>query len=469
MVRGLSTWTRRSRKTAKRLAIDQSGFTLVESIVAFTILIAIIVAVVGLFGYDLATINVGKTRALGLGLANEKLEYLRDLPYNSLATVYGPIYPPGTLIDDDYQTRGNIKFRVHTDIDYVDDNYDGNAAGTVQGKPVDLYPYDYKRAQVTVYIANSNRKVATLSTFIAAKAAETSSNTGILIIKVVDASGQPVDNATVVIINPNPSPVVNITTTTDSSGLVVIPKLPPDNAHGYHIVASEAGFSTDSTSPDPPGTQTPTNPDPNVLVQQITNITLSIDRTSTLNLHVVDTSGNPVASQSVTITGTKKIYTTPDVYKTTVTKTTDASGNATLSSAEWDSYSFSVPSGRNIVTSVAYSPVALAPNSSQTVTLTLSSSGSWPTIKSATPTTDATGTSSTPLTITGTNLTGASLTLRLSGQSDIVATGVTVTGGGTSLTGNINLATATPGNWDIIITSPAGNQAIQTGGFVVTP
>lgn len=444
----------------------QGGFTLIESIISFTILVTIIVAVVELFGYDLATISIAKTRALGLALANQQMEYLRDLPYDSLATVKGPIYPPGTLLDDQFQTSGNIKFRIHTAIDYVDDPYDGNAAGTIPGKPVDLYPYDYKQAQVTVYLASSGKQVATVVTSIAAKAAETSSSTGILTIKVLNANGQPVAGASIHVTNPNPNPAVDITTTTDNTGLVVIPKLPPDSSHGYHIVASKGGYSTDTTNPYPGGSQSPTNPDPNVLVQQITNVTLAIDQLSSLNLHVVDTSGSPVASQSVTITGAKTIDVNPNVYKYNNTLTTDASGNITLSNIEWDSYTFKVPNGKYIVTVAPVQPVALAPNSTQNVTMTVSSSSSWPTISTISPTTDATGTNPVTLTITGTNLNGASFKLHMSGQTDIVATGLTSSS--TSLSGTINLTGAATGNWDVVVTS-GGNQATQTGGYSVTP
>ena len=444
----------------------ESGFTLLESIISFTILVTVIVAVTQLFTFDLTSINIAKTRALGLAIATQQMEYLRDLPYNSLSTQFGAIYPPGNIADDSYQVVDNIKFHVHTVIEYYDDPYDGNAAGTIPGKPKDLYPYDYKLVQIYVYINSSGTKVASLTTSIAAKAAETASNTGILSIKVNDANGNPVNDATVTITNPNPTPAVNITTTTDETGSVVIPVLPPDSNHGYHVVVSKAGYSSSWTSPYTSGSQVPTIPDLNVLAQQITSQTFAIDLVSSLTVHVVDTGGNPENDQSVTITGAKTLYTNPTVYKYQTTKTTDNSGNISLTNMEWESYSFSVPNGKYIVSTVPYQPSALSPNTSLTVTLTITGSSSYPTITSVSPTSDATGTSSVSLTITGTNLKNATFYLSQAGQANIVATGLSSSS--TSLSGNLSLTGAATGNWDIVVTN-GGNTVTQTGGYVVTP
>ena len=441
---------------------------MVELIVGATVMALITVSILSLLVGSLYSISLGKDRSLGLALANEKLEYLRDLPYDSLATQHGTIYPPGSILDDENVTRNNVKFRVHTVIDFVDDPYDGNAAGTIPGKPTDLYPYDYKKAQISIYLVNSNAMVATLTTNLGAKAAETASNTGILQISVQDANGHPVANANVQITNANVSPAVNISTTTDNTGQVEIPKLPPDNGGHYQIIASLGGYSTAQTYADPSGSQTPVNPNPNVLVQKITNVTLSIDRVASLTAHVVDTSGTPIASQSVTVTGTKKIYTNPDVYAYSAAQTTDASGNFTVSGLTWDSYNVSVPAGKYIVSVSPIQPVAVNPNTSVPVTIVLTSSSSWPTIGTISPSSDNTGSNPTTITITGSNFAvGSTVTLAMAGQRSLAATSVT-RNSSTSLTANFNLTGAATGNWDVVVTS-GGNQATETGGFNVTP
>ncbi len=365
----------------------ESGFTLIETIIGLTIMMLMITAVVGLFVDNLHVLTIGKARAIGLQLANEQMEYLRDLPYQSAATVGGAIYPPGTIADTQTMIRGGYTFWVQTEISYVDDPYDGNAAGTIVGKPTDLNSGDYKKAQVTVRMRNATgTKVAQLTTDIAGKAAETASNTGVISVKVIDANGQPVANASVHIYNPSPNPDVDITTTTDNQGSVVIPNLPPDSSNRYQITASLSGYSTDGTIADPAGAQTAVEQNLNVLAQQISAITLSIDRIATLNLSVVDTSGAALAGKAITVTGAKKIKQNPDEYKYSASSTTDSSGSISLSAMEWDSYSFVSPAGYYLVSVQPYAPVALQPGTSLSVKLILSTLSSFPAISSVTPT-----------------------------------------------------------------------------------
>jgi hypothetical protein len=455
---------------------NEGGFTLVELIFGAVIMALMVSAIASLYVSNLQTVVLGKGRAIGVALANEKMEALRDLPYDSVATQNGTIYPPGNIFDNETTTRDNFKFTIHTDISYIDDPYDGYAScpcstGPAAGKPKDLYPYDYKKAQITVKLVSSGAVVATATTDIAGKAAETSSNTGILSITVIGADSSPIANAIVTITNSNPSPAVNITTTTDNQGLVLIPKLPPYSNNSYHITASLPGYSTDGTIPDPPGSQSAVQQDMNVLVQQVNPITLKIDRLSTLYVHAVDTSGNPMGGLSVTTTGTKQIKTNPIVYKYSQATATDASGNITLSGMEWDSYNFAMPNGYYLVSSSPYVPVPLGANSSATVNLVVSTSAAWPIITAATPISQQTGTNSFTIKLTGSNMPStATMKLRQSGQSDISGTSCASSGSNPTQTHTctFNLSGAATGTWDIAVTNATGTTT-QTGGFSVTP
>ena len=71
--------------------------------------------------------------------------------------------------------------------------------------------------------------------------------------------------------------------------------------------------------------------------------------------------------------------------------------------------------------------------------------------------------------ITGTNLpTGTTVVLRLSGQADIAATGVTSASGDTELTGTFDLTGVQTGTWDLIVTDPSVRVVTQVGGFVIS-
>ncbi|MBW4060991.1 carboxypeptidase regulatory-like domain-containing protein [Candidatus Saccharibacteria bacterium] len=447
----------------------EAGFTLIETIVGLVVMTIMVTAISQLFIDNLHVVTVGKARAIGLALAQEQIENLRDLPYQSLATQFGEIYPPGILPDNQILVRGGYTFTVNTSIKYVDDPYDGNAAGTIPGKPVDKNPGDYKRAEISVYLKTSGQLVAQLTTDLAAKASETSSNTGVLSIKVIDSNGNPVPQANVTIFNPNPNPDVNIATTTDNLGFVTVPDLPLDSSNRYVVTASLPGYSTSGSTADPAGPQTATIVNPNVLVQQVTAITLSIDHTSNLSLHVEDTNGNPVSALKVTTSGAKTIYQNPSVSKYSIANTTDGTGNINLTGLEWDSYSFAVASGYYLVSAQPYAPLILAPGTTSAVNLVVTTNSNYPTITNVSPNASSTGNNAMVMTITGTHLSSSStITLKSAGQPDINATGITSGGGDTSLSGTFNFTGAPTGSWDVVVTSN-GNTVTQTGGFSVTP
>jgi prepilin-type N-terminal cleavage/methylation domain-containing protein len=446
----------------------EKGFTLVELIISAVVVSIMVISSVELFSANLQSMALGKARATGIALANEKMEYLRDLPYDSLATQHGEIVPAGSILDDEYLTRNGIKYHVHTIIQYVDDPYDGNLDGTISGKPTDLYPYDYKQAEIEISLVNGGYSVASLSTNIGAKAAETSSNTGILRLKVLDANGLPVEDATARIINSTLSPAVDITTTTDSKGFVIIPKLPPDSGNDYSIVITKPGYSTDRTYSDPSGSQTAVLLNPNILVQQITDITFGIDQTANIGIDIVDTSGNPIANVNATITGSKKKYANPDVFKYSQASTSDSNGHIALSGIEWDGYNIALSGGYYIVNTLPYQAVAVNPGGSTNIKIVATNNAGYTRVSSVSPVSDdAVGT--TVVTIKGANFTtGTTVKLVKSGQPDIVSSSTSISGGNT-ITANLNLTGVTSGSWDVVVTNGAGNVATQVGGFSVTP
>src|SRR3954469_16510321 len=101
----------------------EGGFTLVEVVFGAVIMALMVASVGSLFISNIQTVTLGKARAIGVALANEKMEALRDLPYDSVSTQNGTIYPPGNILDNETVTKDNFRFSVHTDINYVDDAY----------------------------------------------------------------------------------------------------------------------------------------------------------------------------------------------------------------------------------------------------------------------------------------------------------------------------------------------------------
>jgi len=458
------------------------GFTLPEVLIDLVLFSAIAIAIFSSLIFLQRSINLAKIKIQAVELANQKIEELRNLPYDSLSTEHGTIYPAGQIADTENLDLGNTPFVVQTTIKYVDDPYDGNFSGTIPGKPQDFYPYDYKKAEVKITTPQDLTVLAQLSTNVSGKASETSGNSGILSIKVLNSHGQPKASAQVVVTNSFPNPPVDIHTFTDSLGLVVIPILPPDSSNHYHVTATAPGESTDSTNPITAQLRHPVQPDLNVLVQQVTNQTLSVDALANINITIKDLSDTPLPNVPITVTSNKLLYTNPTVYKYQQTFNSNAGGNISLAAIEWDSYSLT-PGNPYIISSVSpYQPIPLEAGSTVNADVFVTTSTTAPTFLKTEPLT-APNNAPLTLTFTGANfaLTGASVTLAYEvpptptptpiggyDAGDTLGTEVTVTPDRTQLFATFDFINKMPGSWSIRITNPNGEFVKQPKGITIT-
>lgn len=429
-----------------------------------SIIALVAAAVLSAYSAGFKSMELARAKIAAVALANEKMEEIRNMTYDSLATKAGPIYPPGDIFDDEQVERKGIAFNVHTAISYIDDPYDGNAAGTIPGKPKDLYPYDYKKAEITVSKLGRSGYLSKLSSNVAAKAAETPSNTGIIVICVVDSSSSPVPEATVTIENPDANPPVNISALTGSDGCIMVPNLPPSNQNNYHLTATKDGYSIDLTYPRTSQNPNALIPDVDVLAQDVTSQTLIIDKFSTMNVVFVDQDGAALPNQSVHIEGSKKKYFNPDTPKYAADLMTDASGRIAMNNLEFDDYVFSITGWR--ITAVSpYQPVNLKADTTLDVKVLATQLGSLPGISSCLPISGKIG-ETVNLTISGNQFqNGLSVNL-INGTSEIVGSNIIVTGSDT-IEADFNLTGAIEGFWDILITNPDGQSIRQEKGFEV--
>jgi hypothetical protein len=439
------------------------------------VITAVFAAIVSSFILVLNTVNSGKIRTAATALANEQMESLRNLPYEDLSTAGGTVLPQGTILDSQTLTRSNVSFALATTIITVDDPFDGCAipAGTnlyecTDGGTAsiqDVIPTDYKRISVEVSKAGTATVLARLVSNAAAKAAETSGNTGMLLIKIVDANGQPVSGATVTVTNPVTG--VNVTGVTNAQGYVFIANIPPDNQNGYHIVVTKDGYSTDYTTPRTAQNPNQHQPDVDVNVQEVTIQTLAIDQLSTMNVTVKNEAGSAIPNIQITATGSKITQINPELPKNVYTQTTNASGVATFTDIEWDGYAITVPSGYQIISTSPYQLVDLQPSSTMEVVVAATTNSNWPVITSVNPSAGITGTS-VDIAIEGDNFTGGStVLLRRQGQSDVLPANTNVAPNEKSIDVTFSLSGVATGAWDLVIIS-SGQTVTQIEGFIVS-
>jgi hypothetical protein len=337
------------------------GFTLVELVVTIVVLGMMVIAFFGLFDSLIQSTISAKHEAIAVTLDTNQMEYLKSLPYDSLAVQGGSIYATNLLPATKTQIVDGVTFTITTSISYVDDAYDGCASYPTQalklvycrnypppsGAPTtDTNPADYKQIHVSVK-DKSGVVLSSEDTEVGARVAETASTTGALFVSVIDGSGNPVTGATVSVTDSLVSPAVNVSDNTDQNGEAIFYDLPPDSGTNYVITASESNYSTLNTIA-PSGSLQPTYINQKILSQLSSSITLVLapQGTNSLLMQATDTSGNPLSGVKLYTKGGYKKYTSITDYSYyfdnyysnfdsgTVSDsrpTTDSSGYATLS------------------------------------------------------------------------------------------------------------------------------------------
>jgi type II secretory pathway pseudopilin PulG len=136
---------------------DQRGFGLVETIFAFTLLALVLLALLTLLIGSIGTAKASRVQTLATQLANQRMEELRGLPYESIGILSSEIEegdtmtPEGILPTTETTTFAGREFTIKYDIKWVDDSVDGLGSSDVDV----LGGYssgwqDYKKVTLTV-------------------------------------------------------------------------------------------------------------------------------------------------------------------------------------------------------------------------------------------------------------------------------------------------------------------------------
>lgn len=519
---------------------QEAGYTLVELLVCVVVLAVLSLGAFQLFTSLLHSAIVAQRQAVASTLATNQMEYLKSLPYDSLAIAGGPILSTTTIPGTITKTVQGGKYTVRTTINYADDAYDGcgsytpaNLAQTYcrsypppTGATTDTNPGDYKDVRVTVTDI-SGTQLASLNTHIAALVAETASNTGAVFVRVIDDSGNPINGASVNIVNTFTSPAVNLNNNTDQNGIAIFYGLPPSSTgNRYVITASNSGYST-LTTIAPSGSLQPTYLSQNLITQSSSSVTLTLKPmgANSLVIEATNETGTPINQAKIYVKGGYKRYIdindTSYYYETPATPTpdkrpvTDASGLVSLTNLVPGSYFFcdnsvtanscTVGAGTTryyVAAAVPYGgdhplqPIVVPiydPNNPPTTTFTynsveylqkvrlmLTTSTSFPRITSIAPGTASIANdslSSFAFTLTGTNLCTptsgncSSINIRFTQASNTFT--ASCSGTHTSLSCTTNLSAAVAGNTQLVITSGSNTLTLPgaplLGGILVIP
>jgi hypothetical protein len=304
-----------------------------------------------------------RARVAARNIAQEKVEQIRNLPYDDVGTEGG--IPPGSIQPEEYVVVNGLRYQINTSIIYIDDEFDGVA-------PIDLLPTDYKRVRVNVSwegISASDNNPATIITDVAPSGIETTEGGGTLSILVFDANAQPVPQADVLIVSTEVEPQINLSLQTSDNGRVFLPGAPECKKPCYEITVSKDGYSSERTySTDE--VDNPNKPHASVLEGELTEVSFAIDEVGSISVSSFsdrDSGFNPFPDVDFRMRGDKTIGTDhrdDPVYKYEERLSTDEDGELEIEDLEWDNYTISVDTddGWDISGSNPPIPITLSPN-----------------------------------------------------------------------------------------------------------
>ena len=367
------------RASTKRKFSVSRGFTFVELVVGIAVFLVVVVGVYSSYTAVFTVVQTSRAKIDAISLIDEQLEIIRNLPYSSVGIVGG--IPSGVLSHTQTLVRDTTSFLVTLTVRNIDDPFDG----TVNGTPKDTSPADYKLVEVDVDCPTcKNFRTMTVTTQVAPKNLETASTNGALLVKVIDANGNPLADASVHIQNNQVNPTIAIDDVTNNQGVLEVVDVPP-GTNAYAITVTKAGYSTDQTYASSVSNPNPSKPLATVLLQQLTQITFIIDKLSTFAVSSVNNTCTPIGNIDFSLTGNKLIGTNPNVFKYNQNQVTNSGGTLNLSNIEWDTYTFlNIDPGYDLVGMNPLSPVAIVPNSTQNIQLVLAPKNSdtlWVTVR----------------------------------------------------------------------------------------
>lgn len=336
------------------------GTTLIDFVISMAIVATLFAGVYLVYFSIVNAVQNVDVRNAAVAVIDSNIEMVRNLPYASVGTVGGA--PAGVIPQQQSVSYGKYLFVLQTVIRNIDDPFDG----TIGGSPNDTSPADYKMVSIEADCPTCTHFIPiTVTATVSPKNLEGATQNGSIFIYAIDANGNAVSDATVKVTNPTVSPSVNLTDTTNASGVLQLVGV-PTSTQNYQIIVSKSGYSTDQTYP-PGGAGNPNPRAPNITVvsQTLSRATLSIDRVSQVTVLTSDNRCRVVPSESFSVQGTKLIGTSPNVLKFSTSSVTSAGGSKVLSNVEWDTYTFGLSdAAENIVGTIPFSPMVVNPSSS---------------------------------------------------------------------------------------------------------
>jgi type II secretory pathway pseudopilin PulG len=260
----------------------QFGFTLIEVIVSIFVIMILTTGVYSLIIMAQKASNLNKMYVVAIELANQKMERIRNMPYDEVGVVSG--IPSGTIPQVEIVDRDG-EYTINTYVSFYDDPADGQAGSTTP----DTIPTDYKIATVKVaWTSRFGDKDVSVFSKIVPRTVETNQGYGLLKISVRDSNAQPVPNASIRVVNNTTNPLIDVTNIANAMGELYLPAT--SSSESFQIMVNKTdllpaiAYGQDQTY----GTSTGKNPRHLTVTEgNMTEEEFQIDRLGTIRLRTV--------------------------------------------------------------------------------------------------------------------------------------------------------------------------------------
>jgi hypothetical protein len=313
--------------------INTRGVTLMDTLVGMSLMVIMVTGVAATFQLSVDVVTNSKARSAAVGLASQRLEYIRSIPYASIGMQHG--IPSGIIPETESAVANGIIFTRTTYIEYVDDPADGLGVSDTNN-----IEEDYKAVRVEVaWNFHGRIRSVVLATRVSPPGIESNVIGGVLSFLVTTSGGTPLQGVPIEVINNSLTPTIDETLITDASGAAQILGAPTSTA--YQIIVTQPGYSKSQTYPVTAQNTSPTPQNLTVTNNNITAITLAIDMVGRKDVYT----WNPIQATTWVDTFSNASQLASQA------STTISSGNLTLSGTELMGTAQSVAFGTTTIAS----------------------------------------------------------------------------------------------------------------------
>lgn len=265
-------------------SIKNKGFTLIEIVVAVTLFLIIFTGVFAAYRLAMMASSLSSCRAAAIAAGNSQIEKIRNLPYPDIGTKNAQLPLAVGVLDRVFVDRINgIDFTILTEVKFIADEADGLGSG-------DVCDLDYKKIDVKVSwdlpVAGEvffSTKAAPKNKVQEAQSCQSQPG-GVMTVTIFDDAGNLVASPEIKIIDL--SNFNQIAFASPETGRYSFPLSPAS----YRVEAAKYGYSVARTY-GADEIAVPENPNPTVLQDSETPVSLSIDRVASISVEAVSSVG----------------------------------------------------------------------------------------------------------------------------------------------------------------------------------